>query len=107
MEPTQVPDSVRHLLVFHIERIRSTNAEISRLRQFEKTLGSPGRYEWEYRTGTCPNPEDSLAFFETFETLARQNGVDPQSVYQDYGGKPEPEPWSLEALEWVRPGDLC
>ena len=99
----QVPERILKRLVFHINAVNQVNAEIERCRQLGQTVGSRGRYEWEYRTTNCPNLTGSFEFFDQFETVAGQNGIEPQAVYEEYGGKPELEPWSDEAQAWVRP----
>lgn len=98
-----VPPLILDQVERHIGRIKRVNATITQLRQLEKRFGSPGRYEWEYRTGpNFPDVRASVMFFEKFEALAREKGIDPEAVYQPFGGKPAPEPWSYEALDWVQ-----
>ena len=104
MSKPTIPDGVRSRLEYHIGRIERTNQAIAQARQAEALAGSPGRYEWEYRTTKYPDLEPSLHFFAEFERLAQDHGIDTEEVYQAYGGKPEPLPWSVEALEWLERG---
>ena len=99
-----LPFAVRSRLEYHIGLITRTNEAIDRCRQTDRLAGASGRYEWEYRTTQYPDLEPSVAFFATFEERARAHGIDPEAIYAAYGGKPEPVPWSVEALAWVHPG---
>jgi hypothetical protein len=103
MSKPMIPAAVRSRLEYHMGRIERANQAIRQTRQIEAAVGSPGRYEWEYRTTSYPDLEPTLHFFAEFERVAQDKGIDPEEVYQEYGGKPEPLPWSVEALKWMQP----
>ena len=92
-----VPAHILKRVQYHIHKINNANAAIMHARG----MGSSGRYEWEYRVTNHPDLSPSIEFFAQFENVAAENGVDAQAVYAELGGKPEPLPWSDEALAWV------
>ena len=96
--PAQLLQRVQHSLA----RLRAFNAGIARMRTLEQRVGSPGRYEWEFRLQREPQAQESVAWLDRFTTLARTNGVDPEAVYAALGECPSLEPWSLAAQAWRR-----
>jgi hypothetical protein len=99
---TAVPTHLLRRVQDHLARLRAFNTGITRMRTLEQQLGSPGRYEWEFRLQREPQAQESVAWLEQFATLARTNGVDPEAVYTALGGCPPLEPWSPAARAWCR-----
>jgi hypothetical protein len=96
--PAQLVQRVQH----HLAGLRAFNAGIARMHTLEQRVGSPGRYEWEFRLQREPQAQESMAWLEQFASLARTNGVDPEAVYAALGGCPSLEPWSPAARAWCR-----
>ena len=46
---TAVPSLLLQRVKDHLARLRAFNAGIARMRALEQRVGSPGRYEWEFR----------------------------------------------------------
>jgi hypothetical protein len=86
----------------HLARLRAFNAGIARMRALEQRVGSPGRYEWEFRLQREPQAQESVAWLDRFAALAQTNGVDPDAVYAALEGCPPLEPWSPAAQAWRR-----
>jgi hypothetical protein len=45
----QMPHTILQSVTHHLEVLSDFNAEVLRARGLEQMVGSPGRYEWEYR----------------------------------------------------------
>jgi hypothetical protein len=99
---TAIPTHLRQRVQDHLARLRAFNAGIVCMRALEQRVGSPGRYEWEFRLQREPQAQDSVAWLDRFAALARKNGVDPETVYVALGGYPALEPWSPAARAWCR-----
>ena len=99
---TTVPAQLLQRVQHHLAGLRAFNAGIARMRVLESRLGSPGRYEWEFRLQREPQAQESVAWLDRFAALARTNGVDPEAVYAALGGCPALEPWSNAARAWCR-----
>ena len=94
---TAVPPLLLQRVKNHLAHLRAFNAGITRMRALEQRVGSPGRYEWEFRLQREPQAQDSVAWLDRFTALARTNGVDPDVVWIALGGRPAIEPWSPAA----------
>jgi hypothetical protein len=95
----------RHLLTRarqHLAGLQAFNAGIARMRALEQRVGSPGRYEWEFRLQREAEAQQSVAWLEQFATLAREHGIDPDALFAALGGCPTLEPWSPAAQAWQR-----
>jgi hypothetical protein len=95
----------RHLLTRarqHLACLEAFNASIARMRALEQRVGSPGRYEFEFRCQREPNAQQSVAWLDQFATLAREHGIDPEAVFAALGGRPDLEPRSPAAQAWQR-----
>jgi hypothetical protein len=99
---TTVPTHLLRRVQDHLARLRAFNGGIARMRTLEQRVGSPGRYEWEFRLQREPQAQESVAWLEQFATLARTNGVDPEAIYTALGGGPSLEPWSPASQAWQR-----
>jgi hypothetical protein len=99
---TAVPSLLLQRVMDHLARLRAFNAGIARMRALEQRVGSPGRYEWEFRLQREPQAQESVAWLDRFAALARTNGVDPEAVSTALGGRPALEPWSPAAQAWRR-----
>ena len=86
----------------HLACLHAFNAGIARWRAMEQRVGTPGRYEYEFRCQREPEAQQSVAWLDRFATLARDNGVDPEAVFAALGGRPAMEPWSSAAQDWQR-----
>jgi hypothetical protein len=84
----------------HLAGLREFNAGIARMWALEQRVGSPGRYEYEYRLQREPAAQQSVAWLDRFAALARPQGIDPEAVFSALGGRPALEPWSPAALAW-------
>lgn len=105
MRPTDesLPEVPRHLRTQvrrHLACLQAFNAGIVRMRALEQRVGSPGRYEYEFRLQREPNARQSVAWLDRLVALARQHGVDPEAVFTALGGRPALEPWSAAAQAW-------
>ena len=100
---TAVPRRLLEQAQQHLACLHAFNAGVARMRTLEQRVGSPGRYEYEFRLEREPEAEQSVAWLARFATLARPNGVDPEEVFTALGGRPALEPWSPAALAWQRP----
>ena len=100
---TAVPARILQRVRQHLAGLRAFNAGIARMRALEQRVGSPGRYEYEYRLQREPAAAQSQAWLDDFATLARIKGVDPEAVCTALGGRPALEPWSPAARAWQRP----
>ena len=99
---TAVPPQILQRVQAHLAALRAFNAGIARMRTLEQRVGSPGRYESEFRHQREPAAAQSQAWLERFAALARTNGIDPDAVFTTLGGRPALEPWSSAALAWQR-----
>lgn len=72
------------------------------MRSLEQRVGSPGRYEWEFRLQRELQAQETVAWLDRFAALARTNNVDPDAVFAALGGRPVLEPWSPAAQGWQR-----
>jgi hypothetical protein len=93
----------KHLLTqarHHLACLQAFNAGIARMRALEQRIGSPGRYEYEYRLQREPDALHSIAWLERFTAQAREHGIDPEVVFAALGGRPTLEPWSPAAQAW-------
>jgi hypothetical protein len=72
------------------------------MRALEQRVGSPGRYEWEFRLQREAEAQQSVAWLDQFATLAREHGIDPDALFAALGGRPALEPWSPAAQAWQR-----
>src|SRR5262245_20500098 len=97
-----VPTHLLRRVQDHLARLRAFNAGIARMRALEQQIGSPGRYEWEFRLQREPQAQESGTWLERFAALAQTNGVDPAAVYAALGGCPSLAPWSPAARAWCR-----
>lgn len=96
----------RHLLTQTrqpLARLQAFNVGIARMRALEQRLGSPGRYEYEFRLQREPEAQQSVAWLGRFGAQAREHGIDPDAVYAALGGRPTLEPWSAAAQAWQQP----
>jgi hypothetical protein len=100
---TAVPALILQRVRQHLAGLRAFNAGIARMRALEQRVGSPGRYEYEYRLQREPAAAQSVAWLDYFAALAHTKGVDPEAVFTALGGRPTLEPWSPAALAWQRP----
>ena len=81
----------RHLLTLakqHLAGLQAFNAGIARMRALEQRVGSPGRYEYEYRLQREPDAQQSVAWLDRFAALAREHSIDPEAVFTALGGRP-------------------
>jgi hypothetical protein len=99
---TEIPPHILSRVQFHLKILHRVNADVLRYRALDATLHSGGRYEYEARQAVHADVERSEAFLAQFATLARQHGIDPETVYAAHGGKPVLEPWSEAAQRWRR-----
>jgi hypothetical protein len=105
MREQPVPAHVLNRVERHLNRLRFAKKEIERLRDLERRVGQPGRYEFEYRTsGLFPDVEAIYRFLEQFEETAVQNGVDPHEIYGQLGGSVDVPDWSESAWAWRQEG---
>jgi hypothetical protein len=86
----------------HLASLQAFNAGMSRMRALEQRVGSPGRYEYEFRRQRELDAQQSVAWLDHFAALAREHGIDPEAVFVALGGRPPLEPWSLAAQAWQR-----
>lgn len=100
---TEVPRRLLAQAQQHLACLHAFNAGVARMRTLEQRVGSPGRYEYEFRLQREPEAEQSQAWLDRFATLARTNSVDPDAVFSALGGRPALESWSPAALAWQRP----
>jgi hypothetical protein len=100
---TAVPTAILRQVQAHLAGLQEFNAGIARMRTLEQRVGTPGRYEYEFRLQREPEAHQSVAWLERFAALARPNGVDHEAVFSALGGYPALEPWSPAALAWQRP----
>ena len=100
---TAVPATILRQMQVRLACLREFNAGVARMRTLEQRVGSPGRYEYEFRLQRGPAAEQSQAWLDRFATLARTNGIDPDAVFSALGGRPALELWSPAALAWQRP----
>lgn len=105
MRPTdailrEVPQHLHTQARQHLARLHASNAGIACMRALEQRLGSPGRYEYEFRLQCEPEALRSVAWLDRFAAQARIHGVDPEAVYAALGGRPALEPWSPAAQAW-------
>jgi hypothetical protein len=100
---TAVPAAILRQVHAHLARLHAFNAGIARMRTLEQRVGSPGRYEYEFRLQREPEAERSQAWLARFVALARTNGVDAEAVFTALGGRSALEPWSPAALAWQHP----
>jgi soluble lytic murein transglycosylase-like protein len=99
---TAVPTAILRQVRAHLACLQEFNAGIARWRALEQRVGGAGRYEYEYRLQREPEAQHSVAWLDHFATLARNNHVDPETVFAALGGCPAPEPWSPAAQAWQR-----
>jgi hypothetical protein len=95
----------RHLLTLakeHLVGLQAFNAGIARMRTLEQRVGSPGRYEYEYRLQREPDVQQRVAWLDDFAAQAREHGVDPEAIFTALGGRPTLAPWSPAAQAWQR-----
>jgi hypothetical protein len=97
---TEVPAQILQRVQAHLAALREFNAGIARMRALEQRVGSPGRYESEFRDQREPAARASVTWLDQFAVLARQNQVDPEAVFAALGGRPLIEPWSAVAQAW-------
>jgi hypothetical protein len=107
MQPTDalLREVPRHLLTLakeHLAGLHAFNAGIARMRALEQRVGSPCRYEYEYRLQREPDAQQRGTWLDRFAAQAREHGVDPEAVFTALGGRPTPEPWSPAAQAWQR-----
>ena len=95
--PRQVRDHVRR----HLGFIHEFNGEVLRLRDLEQRVGQAGRYEADYRLSHEARAIEAQGALRYFEELAHNNDVNPQDVYQEFGGFTEPIPRSAVTEEWM------
>lgn len=100
---TEVPTHLLQRVQAHLAGLREFNAGIARMRALEQRVGSPGRYEWEFRLQREPQAQETVAWLDRFVALARTNSVDPDAIFAALGGRPVLEPWSPAAQTWQRP----
>jgi hypothetical protein len=105
MQPTdailhEVPRRLLEQAKRHLASLHAFNVGIARWRALEQRVGSPGRYEYEYRLQQEPDAQQSVAWLERFATLAREHDVDPDAIFTALGGRPTLEPWSPAARAW-------
>ena len=86
----------------HLAGLQAFNAGITRMRALEQRVGSPGRYEWEFRLQREPDAQRSIAWLDQFATLAREHSIDPEAVFAALGRCPPLEPWSPAAQAWQK-----
>jgi hypothetical protein len=99
---TNVPALILQRVRQHLAGLRAFNTGIARMRALEQQVGSPGRYEYEYRLQREPAAAQSQAWLDDFAGLARTKGVDPEAVFTALGGRPVLERWSPAARTWQR-----
>ena len=99
---TEVPAQILRQVKHHLACLREFNAGVSRWRALEQRLGTPGRYEYEFRLARERGVQQSGAWLDHFADLARHNGIDPEAVFTALGGRPALEPWSPAAQAWQR-----
>jgi hypothetical protein len=99
---TEVPMHLLKQTRQHLACLKAFNAGIARMRSLEQRVGSPGRYEYEYRLQREPDAQQSVAWLDRFAAQARKHGIDPEAVFAALGGRPTLEPWSPAAQAWQR-----
>jgi hypothetical protein len=99
---TEVPIHLLQQVKHHLACLHTFNAGIARWRTMEHRVGGAGRYEYEFRCSREADAQQSQQWLDTFATLARTHGVDPDAVFAALGGRPPLEPWSPAAQAWQR-----
>jgi hypothetical protein len=99
---TEVPVQILRQVKHHLACLREFNAGVARWRALEQRLGTPGRYECDFRLAREQGAQQSGAWLDHFADLARQNGIDPEAAFTALGGRPTLEPWSPAAQAWQR-----
>lgn len=98
-----IPPRVLHAVAFHARTITAFNAAVADTQRMGALFGSPGRYEWEYRSRHEPEAEAALAALAAIEALAATNAVALEDLYAHCGGRPQKTPWSVAAQSWQQP----
>jgi preprotein translocase subunit YajC len=102
--PATIPEYVKDAVKLNAERIHYFNEEVERLRKLGQRFGSPGRYEYEYRTEHEHQFDANVDKLKYIEGLAEKNGFSLEQLYAHVeGGRPEKIPWSMAASAWGRP----
>ncbi len=85
-----IPLHVERFVRIHLESLRDLRQRFDSVFALEKTLGSGGRYIWETWTqesiqSQLQEAQDGL---NTFRSLAKKNGIDPELLISTLGGEP-------------------
>ncbi len=96
----QIPPTILQSIRRHLEVIHGFNTEVRRARDLERMVGSPGRYEWEFRLAREPQAQASTAWLAQCATQAATRGIDAQTVYATLSTTPTLLPWSDAAQAW-------
>jgi hypothetical protein len=96
--PQNVLDAIRR----HTGVLTNFNTQVETLRTLGAHVGSPGRYEWEYRERQEWQVTRALVHLAEIEVLAEANNVTSEELYAHVGGKPAVLSWSEEAQSWKR-----
>ena len=105
---TAVPRRWQDRLRCALGALRTWQAMLESARDTERLFGSPGRYEWEVRSGRAQaavRAQVTLAeaTLAEFARLAQANGVDPEAVLVALGGRPAQDEEGPHVHEWRRP----
>jgi hypothetical protein len=85
-----VPEHVERFVQTHVESLHDLRRRFDSVFALEKTLGAGGRYVWEAWTQDSIQSQLRAAQdgLNTFRSLARDNGVEPEALINSLGGEP-------------------